>query len=280
MERKYDLTKGDVFRTILMFMLPILAGNVFQQLYSAVDTIIVGRTLGSDALASVGSIGSLQFLVFGFCSGLAGGVTVVTSQFIGAGKTENARRSTAVIYMIWAVVSLLCTVVGIVCLPGLLHILNMPEENVEKFRRKINENCPLTVEEVCPDIHIDMAMPVGYASTELVHQFALLEPFGKDNPSPLFADRNLSISRMWVIGKNRNVLRMSVLSEYGQPVPVIFFGDVETLFAYFTEKFGQEEVENALHGRKNRILFSMVYTAKVDFYQGNENLQLEMKYYR
>ena len=158
--------------------------------------------------------------------------------------------------------------------------LSLPEENVEKFRRKINENCPLTVEEVCPDIHIDMAMPVGYASTELVHQFALLEPFGKDNPSPLFADRNLSISRMWVIGKNRNVLRMSVLSEYGQPVPVIFFGDVETLFAYFTEKFGQEEVENALHGRKNRILFSMVYTAKVDFYQGNENLQLEMKYYR
>ena len=127
MERKYDLTKGDVFQTILMFMLPILAGNVFQQLYSAVDTIIVGRTLGSDALASVGSIGSLQFLVFGFCSGLAGGVTVVTSQFIGAGKMENARRSTAVIYMIWAVVSLLCTVVGIVCLPGLLHILNMPE---------------------------------------------------------------------------------------------------------------------------------------------------------
>lgn len=90
--------------------------------------------------------------------------------------------------------------------------LSLPEENVEKFRRKINENCPLTVEEVCPDIHIDMAMPVGYASTELVHQFALLEPFGKDNPSPLFADRNLSISRMWLIGKNRNVLRMSVLS--------------------------------------------------------------------
>lgn len=133
--------------------------------------------------------------------------------------------------------------------------LSLPEENVEKFRRKINENCPLTVEEVCPDIHIDMAMPVGYASTELVHQFALLEPFGKDNPSPLFADRNLSISRMWVIGKNRNVLRMSVLSEYGQPVPVIFFGDVETLFAYFTEKFGQKEVENALHGRKTGFYF-------------------------
>ncbi len=158
--------------------------------------------------------------------------------------------------------------------------LSLPEENVEKFRRKINENCPLTVEEVCPDIHIDMAMPVGYASTELVHQFALLEPFGKRQSISTVCRPESVHQPMWVIGKNRNVLRMSVLSEYGQPVPVIFFGDVETLFAYFTEKFGQEEVENALHGRKNRILFSMVYTAKVDFYQGNENLQLEMKYYR
>ena len=158
--------------------------------------------------------------------------------------------------------------------------LSLPEENVELFRKQINENCSQTVEEVCPDIHIDMAMPVGYASTELVQQFALLEPFGKDNPSPLFADRNLSISRMWVVGKNRNVLRMRVVSEYGQMVPVIFFGDLEAFFAYFTEKFGQEEVEHALHGRKNRILFSMVYTTKIDSYQGRENLQLEMKYYR
>ena len=64
-----------------------------------------------------------------------------------------------------------------------------------------------------------------------------------DNARPAEEDG----SRLWLIGKNRNVLRMSVLSEYGQPVPVIFFGDVETLFAYFTEKFGQEEVENALN---------------------------------
>ena len=155
-----DMTQGNCMRLLVQFFLPILAGNVFQQLYSAVDTIIVGRTLGSDALASVGSIGSLQFFVFGFCSGLAGGVTVVTSQFIGAGKTENARRSTAVIYMIWAVVSLLCTVVGIVCLPGLLHILNMPEENVEKLSRSIldarqnihycKECLTLTDDELCP----------------------------------------------------------------------------------------------------------------------------------
>ena len=128
MGKKYDLTKGDIFQTIFRFMLPILAGNVFLQLYSTVDTIIVGRTLGSDALASVGGIGSLQFLVFGFCSGLASGVTVVTSQYIGAKNQEKARHSVAVIYMIWAAVSLLCTTVGIIALPGLLRILNMPEK--------------------------------------------------------------------------------------------------------------------------------------------------------
>ena len=158
--------------------------------------------------------------------------------------------------------------------------LSLPEENVEAFRKQINENCALTVEEVCPDIHIDMAMPVGYATTELVHQFALLEPFGKDNPSPLFADRNLSIQRMWVIGKNRNVLRMSVCPEGGPVVSVIYFGDIEEFQNYLRQTYGQQEVEAAFCGRKNEIRFSMVYTAKIDSYQGNERLQLEMKYYR
>ena len=158
--------------------------------------------------------------------------------------------------------------------------LSLPEENVDAFRRQINENCALSVEEVCPDIHIDMAMPVGYATTELVHQFALLEPFGKDNPSPLFADRNLSIQRMWVIGKNRNVLRMSVLSEDQAAVSVIYFGDIGEFQQYLCEKYGADEVQEAFCGRKNAIRFSMVYTAKIDSYQGNERLQLEMKYYR
>ena len=158
--------------------------------------------------------------------------------------------------------------------------LSLDKENVEKFKRRLNNQCTLSEEELTEKVVIDMELPFAAITEQFIEELEYMEPFGKDNPSPLFADRNLSISRMWLIGKNRNVLRMSVLSEYGQPVPVIFFGDVETLFAYFTEKFGQEEVENALHGRKNRILFSMVYTAKIDFYQGNENLQLEMKYYR
>lgn len=109
-------------------MLPILVGNVFQQLYSTVDTIIVGRTLGSDALAAVGGIGSIQFMVFGFSSGLASGVTVLTSQYIGAKDRDKASRSVAVIYVIAVVITIICTAGGIFLLPALLNILHMPPE--------------------------------------------------------------------------------------------------------------------------------------------------------
>ncbi|MCI6241970.1 MAG: single-stranded-DNA-specific exonuclease RecJ [Agathobacter sp.] len=158
--------------------------------------------------------------------------------------------------------------------------LSLPEENIDLFRKRINETCPLTVEEVCPVIHIDMAMPVGYATTELVHQFSQLAPFGKDNPSPLFADRNLSVKRMWVLGKNKNVLRMTMEPEGGQPVSVIYFGDIQAFQDYIVQQYGAKELEYALHGQKNEIRLSIVYSPKIDDYQGNENLQLEMKCYR
>ncbi|MCI8927958.1 MAG: MATE family efflux transporter [Lachnospiraceae bacterium] len=128
MDKKYDLTEGNVLKTIVYFMLPILAGNVFQQLYSTVDTIIVGRTLGADALAAVGGTGSIQFMVFGFSSGLASGVTVLTSQYIGAKDREKASRSVAMIYMVDIGITIICTVGGILLLPVLLNILHMPSE--------------------------------------------------------------------------------------------------------------------------------------------------------
>lgn len=128
LNKKYDLTEGNVLKTIVYFMLPILAGNIFQQLYSTVDTIIVGRTLGSDALAAVGGTGSIQFMIFGFSSGLASGVTVLTSQYIGAKNKEKASRSVAVIYMIDIGITAICTVGGILLLPVLLNILHMPSE--------------------------------------------------------------------------------------------------------------------------------------------------------
>lgn len=109
-------------------MIPVLIGNIFQQLYSTVDTIIVGRTLGPNALAAVGGAGGLSFLIFGFSSGLSSGVTVLTSQYIGAKDHVKASRSVGVIYALTSVIAIICTVGGILLLPWILHIMNIPSE--------------------------------------------------------------------------------------------------------------------------------------------------------
>ena len=85
-----DMTKGSPLPVILQFTLPLIIGNIFQQLYNMADTIIVGRYVGADALAAVGSTGTIMFLVLGFAQGITAGFTVLTSQRFGAKDTSGA----------------------------------------------------------------------------------------------------------------------------------------------------------------------------------------------
>ncbi len=158
--------------------------------------------------------------------------------------------------------------------------LSLPEENIDAFREQMNRNCPLTVEQLQPKVHIDVPMPVDYVTNALVEEFHILAPFGKDNPKPVFADRNLRISRMWVVGKNQNVLRLSLMSEQGTPVSGIYFGDIVAFEAYLAEQFGAEELEKARRGRENAIRISAVYYPKINRYRDSESLQFEIQYYR
>lgn len=158
--------------------------------------------------------------------------------------------------------------------------LSLPEENVEAFRKQMNENCPFRAEEIVQTIHIDVPMPVDYVTNALVEEFSILAPFGKDNPKPVFADRNLKISRMWIIGKNQNVLRMTLISEQGRPLSAIYFGDIETMQTYLVEQYGTQEVDKAFHGRENSMQISIVYSPKINTYRDSETLQFEIQYYR
>ena len=158
--------------------------------------------------------------------------------------------------------------------------LSLPEEKVELFRKQMNENCPFRAEEIVQTIHIDVPMPVDYVTNALVEEFSILAPFGKDNPKPVFADRNLKISRMWVIGKNQNVLRMTLVSEQGRPLSAIYFGDIEAMRTYLVEQYGTQEVEKAFHGRENNMQISIVYSPKINTYKDSETLQFEIQYYR
>ena len=89
------MTRGNPLPIILKFTLPLLIGNIFQQFYNMVDTIIVGRFVGPDALAAVGSTGTIMFLVIGFSQGMSTGFTVLTSQRFGAGDENGTKRSVA-----------------------------------------------------------------------------------------------------------------------------------------------------------------------------------------
>lgn len=158
--------------------------------------------------------------------------------------------------------------------------LSLPEENVEAFRKQMNENCPFRAEEMVQTIHIDVPMPVDYVTNALVEEFSILAPFGKDNPKPVFADRNLKISRMWIVGKNQNVLRMTLISKLGRPLSAIYFGDIEAMQTYLMEQYGTQEVDKAFHGRENSMQISIVYSPKLNTYKDSETLQFEIQYYR
>ena len=123
-----DMTKGRPVSLITKFIIPIIIGNIFQQLYNMADTIIVGRFVGVDALAAVGATGSIMFLVLGFTQGLTTGFTVMTAQKFGAGDREGMRKSIGSAVVLSIIVTVVMTVLSMACMDGLLRIMNTPED--------------------------------------------------------------------------------------------------------------------------------------------------------
>ena len=158
--------------------------------------------------------------------------------------------------------------------------LSLPEENVERFREKINKCASLTGEDLIPKVKIDIAMPVAYADTSLIREFSALEPFGKANQKPLFADRNLRVGGAAILGKNRNVLKLTLLTEDNQKVNAIYFGDIEAFLQFYREKFGEEEVEKAFRGQINKLRIMIVYYPDINEYNGNESIQIVIRNYQ
>ena len=122
-----DMTKGNPVKLILLFSIPLLIGNVFQQFYSMVDTIIVGRFVGVDALAAVGATGSMVFLVNGFVTGLTSGFAVLVSQKFGAKDEEGLRKAVASAVTLTVISVIVVTLVSLIGAKPLLNLMNTPE---------------------------------------------------------------------------------------------------------------------------------------------------------
>ena len=139
--------------------------------------------------------------------------------------------------------------------------LSLAEENVEPFRRRLNELSGLTEADFTEKITIDVPMPLNYIRKDLVRELKLLEPFGKGNEKPLFAQKGLIPRNIRVFGKNRNVVRMQLADAAGFQMTGIFFGD------------GDDFVRKV----QGRDSISILYYPEIDEYQGRENLQVIVK---
>ena len=126
-----SLTTGTPAALILKFALPLLAGNLFQQIYNMADTVIVGRTLGVHALASVGGTGSLMFLIIGFIQGMSSGLAIATAQYFGARRLADVRMSFCVSIIIAVIVGLCLTAASYAYAYDILRIMRTPPEIID-----------------------------------------------------------------------------------------------------------------------------------------------------
>ena len=126
------MTSGSPLKTILKFSIPMLIGNIFQQFYNMVDSIIVGRFVGSDALAAVGATGALVFLIIGLTFGLSSGISIVISQYFGAKDYENVRKTFATATYLTIGVAVILGVIGYFSSRWLLDLLNTPESIIDQ----------------------------------------------------------------------------------------------------------------------------------------------------
>ena len=158
--------------------------------------------------------------------------------------------------------------------------LSLPLENMEAFHKKINENSVLTEDDFIPKVTIDVPMPISYITERLVEELGLLEPFGKGNTKPLFAEKSLNILSARILGKNRNVIKLQVLGAAGTVMEAMYFGDVERFQEYLREKFGHTETEKLFQGRENAVTLSLAYYPGINEFRGNRTLQIVIQSYQ
>lgn len=141
--------------------------------------------------------------------------------------------------------------------------LSMVEENIRQFRKKLNENCTLSENDLIPKVMIDVPMPISYLTEAFTEELKVLEPFGKGNTKPLFAQKNLCVSKLRIFGKNRNVAKMILTDANGNWKDAVFFGEAD--------EFGEFV---SMHDT-----ISVTYYPEINEYQGRRTLQVVIKNY-
>lgn len=141
--------------------------------------------------------------------------------------------------------------------------LSIKEENVETLREQLNQNCRLTPEDLRPKVVIDVPMPISYITKELIGQISLLEPFGKGNTKPIFAQKGLRVLDSNILGKNKNVAKVRLIDPQGTVMEGVYFGEAEEFLRFVEEK----------------DTISVTYYPEINTFRGRESLQIIIQNY-
>lgn len=158
--------------------------------------------------------------------------------------------------------------------------LSLEENNVEEFRKKLNENQTLTEDDLTAKISIDMQLPLGYVNEQLVEELELLEPFGKGNTKPIFVEKDIEILKGNILGKNKNVLKLQVRDVQGCTMDAMYFGDVEQFITYLKDKFGESSVQRMFQGYSSGMKMAFTYYPTINEYMGRKTTQIVIQNYQ
>lgn len=157
---------------------------------------------------------------------------------------------------------------------------SLPRSRIDEMRRRLNENCTMTEEDMAEKIMVDVPMPINYIRESLVEELSVLEPFGNGNEKPLFAERHLKLLSARILGKNANVLKLQVANATGCTMEALYFGIPDNILSYLTDKYGRNEVQKLLWGKVNQIEMDLTYYPSINEYQGRRTLQIVIKNFR
>jgi single-stranded-DNA-specific exonuclease len=160
--------------------------------------------------------------------------------------------------------------------------LSLQKENLEAFIRKINENTGLSQEDFCPEVRIDAVVPLEMLSEGSIQELSLLEPYGKGNSKPLFAEQHFAILEMRVMGKRKNVLKMKVRNKTGYVMDALYFGEIEKWDTYLREAYGNVLIDKLYRGQADPahpVDMGLVYYPDINEYRGTRTIQIVIQHF-
>lgn len=152
--------------------------------------------------------------------------------------------------------------------------LSLQEDKVDELRKALNNKCELTDEDLTRKIMIDSSLPLEYLNLHLIEELNVLEPFGKGNSKPVFGVRDAKITKAMLLGKDKNVLKLKLLTNNNITIDAMIFNDLENFESKIIEKYGNEVLDNLYNKSNNNIPMDFTFYPSINEWNGNKSIQI------